>query len=237
MKKKVFALAATAAAVVATVSLAGCGGGVDVSGTYTKSYTSGEYYALEEVQDYVESHGITGQLVGIWTNEMFWGTLTAGITTEDRSAFLTSGGVEGYYTATLTLNEDDTYSLTKEIKVNTLSDADNHLAILGFTAESSTPSIEIVFEGTYSNEDTTVTLSAPTSISGSVVTVGVDSMAGYFPFAGNFAEIDVEAEDSDDLLYPGRFFYYFNGLLFTESDDFTEMTVTVDTETGALDIA
>lgn len=233
MKKKVFALAAATAAVVATVSLAGCGGGVDVSGTYTKSYTSGEYYAIEEVQDFVESHPISGQLaqMNLWTVEMFWEALTGGILNEDGTAFLTSGGVDDYYTVTLVLNEDGTYNLTKEIMTD--GKGATGATLLG----GKTPSVEVVFNGEYTSDGTTVTLSVPQTVTGNVVTVGTDSMAQYFPLETNCPDFEITEEDADDLLYPGRYYYYFNGLLFTESDDFTEMTVTVDTETGALDIA
>lgn len=237
MKKTIAAVAVSAAAIVAaTMAFAGCGAKTNVAGTYTKSFTSGEYYALDDVKDYITTHPMEGQLAALWTEEMFWGALTSGILTEDGSAFLTSGGVNGYYTATLTLNENNTYTFTKEIKVDTISTEGNGLAALGFTAESSTPSIKVVFAGSYTAEDTVVTLAAPESISGSVVTVGVDSMAGYFPFSGNYTEIAVEAEDADNLLYPARFFYYFEGLYFTESDTFNAMTVTVDTEAKTLGI-
>lgn len=32
----------------------------------------------------------------------------------------------------------------------------------------------------------------------------------------------------DDLVYPGRFFYYFNGAYFTVSDKCEDMVVTLD---------
>lgn len=239
MKKRLWGAGIAACAVLsAGFVLAGCGGSsVSVAGTYTQSLSSGEYYSEETVQDFLDTHGFSGQIASFWALEDFWGSLTAGIL-DDEGEFLTSGGVEDYYTATLTLDDSGSYSLTKEIKVDSKDDESSGLVTsLGFTSDSSDAAVTLTFSGTYTADGSSVTLAAPTALTGSVVTVGVDSMAGYFPFEGNYAEISVTSDEADDLLYPGKFFYYFNGLYFTESDAFTEMTVTVDTETSALTIA
>ena len=233
MKKKIVAVAVSAAAIVAAaMAFAGCGAKNNVAGTYTVSMSSGEYYSTQAVQDFVESHPITGILaqMDLWTEEMFWEALTGGILNEDGTAFLTEGGVANYYTATLALDEDSSYTLTKKIFTDGKGESGSTLL------QGRTPSLEITFHGDYTADGASVTLASPETATGNILTVGTDTMAQYFPLASNCLDFTVESADADDLIYPGRYFYYFDGLYFTESDSFDAMTVTVDAEAKSFDV-
>lgn len=216
----------------------GCSGS-SVVGDYTVTMSSGDYYNTQAVKDYISTHGMSGQLASLWSTPMFWNMLTPGIATgEDMEMeFLTTGGVSNYYTASLNLADDNSYTLTKKIDVTTLDEEGSLAAGLGFAADGEDPVIQLDFKGEYEADGSSVTLKVPTSLVVNVVTVGSDGMAQYFPFQGNFYNESLTSDDMDDLVYPGKFFYYFDGLYFTESDDVADMTVTVDSESSTFSVA
>ena len=230
MKKKIVAFLALAAMVVSSLALAACAdpnASNSLAGTYSVSLSSGEYYSVKAVQDYFPAHGPSNSQAPQTSAIFQW--LNPGIAEDGE--FLTEGGVEDYYKVTIVLKEDNTYTLTKEIAADEESAM---LTTLGF-ADGEVPEMKLVFEGSYEAKEGSVTLKKPTHLSGKFVIAPAG--ANFLHFGGDYAALDVDAADADNLMYPNRFFYYFNTLYFVESSDFTDMSVTVDTTAKTFTIA
>lgn len=210
--KKVLAAALSALMIVATAALAGCG--EDEKGTYTKVIASHDYYAVQEVKDYMAENN--GKYVA--TDTLF--VMLNSDIADAEGNIKTSDGVADYYTVKLELKEDNLYTLTKTFKMG--ADAETRTQL----SEDQKAEIRLEFGGSYTAEKDTVTLKAPDTLSGNFVVAGYG--VAYTHFATNCEDINLTKSDMDDLVYPGRFFYYFNGAYFTVSDKCEDMVVTLD---------
>lgn len=210
--KKVLAAALAALMIVATAAFAGCG--EDEKGTYTKVIASHDYYAVQEVKDYMAENN--GKYVA--TDTLF--TLLNSDIADAEGNIKTSDGVADYYTVKLELKDGNLYTLTKTFKMGADAEAKTQLS------EEQKAEIRLEFGGSYTAEKDTVTLKAPDTLNGNFVVAGAG--VAYTHFATNCEDINLTKSDMDDLVYPGRFFYYFNGAYFTVSDKCEDMVVTLD---------
>ena len=230
MKKRIVALLALAAMVVAGFTLAACTpeeDGSSLAGTYTKSVSSGEVYSNASVKAFMEK---SGKYVS--NTQLFYMMYPAiGTTDGENYTMLTEGGVENYYTVTIELKDDGSYVLTKEFKMD---HSEETLSALQLSGGQKTE-IKLQYSGTYTTADTAVTLKAPTALSGNFIVAGAGAQYSYF--GANYEDIDVSAETADDLLYPDRFLWYFNGFYFVENTEVKDMSVTIDTTAKSFTIA
>lgn len=232
MKKKLFRLSALVLATAIAAALTGCSGS-DVSGTYTAVYDSKAYYSASEVQnDMPENEMRPDGSSAMVPFRRLMPMLDSRVTDEVNAA--TGGGempetanVSDYYTVTLTL-EDGSYTLTKRFDFNLDNVNDS---VKDMLIEGEVPLLELEFTGTYTAEkDGKVTLGTPSKVVANVSPCGQAS--AYSRFGGGYE--DIEAVEASDGEYPGKFFYYFNTPYFVENSAISEMTVTVDGETGNL---
>lgn len=219
--KKAIALV-LASASLATVMVGATSCGKKIDGTYTVVVDSVSYFNNAEVKsDLAADPGKYVKLDKLYTY------LNGNIAEKDGDNYVikTSGtGVADFYTAKLDLS-GSTYTLTKTIKVDTTAATYSSLGL----PEDKTACMELVFSGSFTSEKETVTLAKPEKVTGNMTLAGAG--AAYTRFASNFEEIDVSSADYDDIMYPGRFFNYFDSLYFVDTTKYEDMTVVVSTDT------
>lgn len=221
--KKALALALASASVATVmVGLTACGG-KKVDGTYTVTVDSVSYFTNAEVKsDLAADPGRHVKLDKLYT---FLNGNIADKDADGNYVIKTSGtGVADFYTAKLVLS-GTTYTLTKSIKVDKTAAT---YASLGLPEDKSA-CMELVFSGSFTNDKGTVTLTKPEKVTGNMTLAGAG--AAYTRFGANFEEVDVAAADYDDIMYPGKFFNYFDSMYFVDTAKYEDMTVTVVTDT------
>lgn len=175
-------------------------GGID--GTYTFSMSYDDYMADPIVK--ADTEADSGKYVKMST------------------VYEAIGAKDVFYTATLVIDGDN-YTLTKQIMFDTEKLASG--SAVGYDKDAE---MKLIFAGSVEESDGGVTLKAPVSVKGKV-TFGSQG-ATYSRFGGQFAEIDLTESDKDDLIYPGKFFWFFNTMYFVENAEVKDMTVELNAD-------
>ena len=216
------------------ITAVACAGTPDVSGTYTQTINSADYYAAQEVKNDMPENEMrldgSNAMVGFRRLMPMLDTRTeadvAQVTGGEKPA---TPGVENYYTATLTL-KDGKYSLEKSYHFDREYVFSSVLSML---LDDETPTLKLTFSGSYSVEkDGTVILAAPESVLCNVAPCGQAS--AYSRFGGGYE--DITETTASDTEYPGKFLYYFNTPYFVISEKISAQSVTLDTTNGTMTI-
>ncbi len=219
LKTMIAVLVAAATLCVACFALTGCG--ENAEGTYTVAMDSKTFFGAQEVKDDIAS--CPGKYVKI--NQLYMMMCPSLMNAEGNMDVQQAKNVENYYIVKLELKGGN-YTLTKTVKTE---EAGKKLT--GYEGEGDL-AVTLTFTGKYTedkSDKTKVTLATPDKVTGRVVVAGAG--AAYCRFSANYANIDVPVADIDDILYPGKFFYYFNSMYFVDcGDTFEAMTVTIDKE-------
>ncbi len=201
-------------------SMTSCGATID--GTYTTVIDSATYFKNAEVQDDIAAD--PGKYVKIDRLYKHLNSNAFDIDKDGNATIKQNGGVEDFYTATLTL-DSTSYTLTKSIKIDTTTEL---YAAMGIS-DGKTAKMELTFSGTFENNKGVITLQKPDRVTGTMLISGAG--AAYTRFGANFETVDVSSADADDIMYPGKFFYYFDSLYFVDTGKYEAMDVTVSKDT------
>lgn len=218
---------ALAAASICTI-LTSCGSKT-VTGKFTQTIDSKTYFSAAAVQADLpdEEFRPDGTKANVPLKMLL--PMLEDRVADDVAGTSASAGVAEYYTVTLDL-ADGKYTLTKTINVDPAHVSE---AVQAMISADYDPTISVEFSGSYTGEDTTVTLDVPTQVIAKVSpTAGIAD--AYTRFGGT--NMDVTATESSNDSYPGKFFYYFNTPYFCLSDSVSSMTVTVDKNAGTFTI-
>lgn len=220
VKKIVSCALALSCLTAVCTSMTSCGATVD--GTYTTVVDSATYFKNEEVK--ADLAADPGKYVKF---DRMYSHLNSNIADIGEGRTFTikeSGGVADFYTATLVL-ESTTYTLTKSIKVDPTTE---RYAAMGIP-EGKTAKMKLTFSGTFENNKGVITLQKPDRVTGTMLISGAG--AAYTRFGANFETVDVSSADADDIMYPGKFFYYFDSLYFVDTGKYEDMNVSVSKDT------
>lgn len=220
VKKIVSCALALSCLTAVCASMMSCGATID--GTYTTVVDSATYFKNEEVKADIAAD--PGKYVKIDQLFKILNSNIADIDKDGNATIKESGGVGDFYTATLTL-DSTSYTLTKSIKIDSTTDFYPSLGL----PEGQKAKMELTFSGTFENNKGVITLQKPDRVTGTMIIAGAG--AAYTRFGGNFETIDVSSADADDIMYPGKFFYYFDSLYFVDTGKYEAMDVTVSKDT------